>query len=132
MFKTRFTIASVLLTILFLAFPTFARDFTYTYKGQTLTYTVLDEDAKTCETKQGVDEYYPGNPVYGSLVIPETAIDGNGMSYTVVKIGRNGFSQTSLSSITIPESVTSIEDYAFYYCRDIEGNLIIPNSVTSI
>lgn len=29
-----------------------ARDFTYEYEGQTLTYTVLDEDAKTCETKR--------------------------------------------------------------------------------
>ena len=26
-----------------------ARDFEYTYEGQTLTYTVLDEDAKTVE-----------------------------------------------------------------------------------
>lgn len=30
-----------------LALPGIARDFTYEYKGQTLTYTVIDEDAKT-------------------------------------------------------------------------------------
>lgn len=34
-----------------LALPSLARDFTYTYEGQTLTYTVLDEEAKTCATK---------------------------------------------------------------------------------
>ena len=33
--------------------PLHARDFTYTYEGQTITYTVLDEEAKTCATKAG-------------------------------------------------------------------------------
>lgn len=30
--------------------PAIARDFTYEYAGQTLTYTVLSEEDKTCET----------------------------------------------------------------------------------
>lgn len=30
-----------------MALPGIARDFTYEYEGQTVTYTVLDEDAKT-------------------------------------------------------------------------------------
>ena len=32
----------------------------------------------------------------------------------------------------IPNSVTSIGDYAFYYCSGLTGSLTIPNSVTSI
>lgn len=36
-----------------LSLSAMARDFKYTYEGQTLTYTVIDEEAKTCETKEG-------------------------------------------------------------------------------
>lgn len=36
-----------------------------------------------------------------------------------------------MTSVTIPNSVTSIRDYAFYGCKKIT-NVIIPNGVTSI
>ena len=36
-----------------LAFPAMARDFTYTYEGQSLVYTVIDETAKICMVKCG-------------------------------------------------------------------------------
>jgi hypothetical protein len=35
-------------------------------------------------------------------------------------------------SLTIPDSVTSIGDYAFFYCSGFTGSLTIPDSVTSI
>ena len=38
---------------------------------------------------------------------------------------------SNLESIIIPNSVTSIGDYAFYYCRELTS-VTIPNSVTSI
>ena len=41
------------------------------------------------------------------------------------------FSCTSLTSVTIPNSVTEISDYAFAYCRGLTS-VTIPNSVTSI
>lgn len=87
----------------------FARDFSYTYEGQTLTYTVLDEDAKTCETKSGTKDV-PGNYVSGEVVIPSTATDESGNTYTVTTIG----------------------DYSFYNCTNLTGPFIIPNTVTLI
>ena len=38
---------------------------------------------------------------------------------------------TSLTSVTIPNSVTSIGEYAFFYCSSLTS-ITIPNSVTSI
>ncbi len=54
---------------LMLTLPALASDFTYTYAGQALTYTVLDEAAKTCETKAGTNWDNAGNSVSGSLIL---------------------------------------------------------------
>ncbi len=51
---------------------------------------------------------------------------------SVTSIGQSAFWNCSgLTSVTIPESVTSIGDLAFVYCSDLTS-VIIPNSVTSI
>ncbi|MBD5349735.1 MAG: leucine-rich repeat domain-containing protein [Bacteroides sp.] len=95
-----------------------ARNFNYAYEGQTLTYTVLDEDAKTCQTKAGSNGV-PGNRVSGKLIIPEKASDGSN-EYTVTTIGESAFYYcSSLTSVTIPNSVTTIGKSAFYYCSSL-------------
>ena len=101
-----------------------ARDFEYTYEGQTLTYTVLDEDAKTVKTK----EY---KKVSGDLILPEHPKDGED-EYTLTEIGKSTFFDcSSLTSITIPNSVTEIGMHAFFCCSSLTS-VIIPNSVTEI
>ena len=113
-----------------MAFPVISRDFEYTYKGQTLRYTVLDEDAKTVMTAEGYyyNYYYPGNSVSGDLEIPAKVSDGNAI-FTVTSIGSYAFS--GLTSVSIPESVTSIGDYAFLRCSGLTS-VTIPESVTRI
>ena len=120
--------------------PAIARDFTYEYAGQTLTYTVLSEEDKTCETKQGTPRIeldgqsvpaHAGNDVRGAVVIPETISDGVN-SYTVTTIGEYSFYDCyGLKSITIPSSVTSIGEYSFSRCFGLTS-ISIPNSVTTI
>ena len=113
-----------------LVLPSFARDFTYKYEGKTLTYTVIDEQAKTCKTKSG-GTYKAGNVVSGSLIIPSVAKDGE-TQYTVTELGENAFySCSNLASVIIPNSVTKIEYSAFRDCTSLIS-VEIPNSVTSI
>ncbi|MBP2691350.1 MAG: leucine-rich repeat protein [Muribaculaceae bacterium] len=151
----------ILLTMLgaLLALPGIARDFKYTYEGQTLTYTVLDEEAKTCQTKEGKTDKWGNlqsawNKVSGNLVIPATVSDGTN-EYTVTEIGFAAFYKcrgltsviipdsvkrigkkafcdcSGLTSITIPDLVTTIGDYAFSGCTGLTS-LTIGNSVKTI
>lgn len=118
-----------------MAFPIIARDFDYTYEGQTITYTVLDEKAKTVETKQGKEStptsLFPGNTVTGALILPANPKDGE-EEYELVTIGFGSFSScTELTSLTLPESVISIGSSAFYGCTGLSA-ITIPEGVSSI
>lgn len=104
-----------------------ARDFEYTYEGQTLTYTVLDEDAKTVSTKAGYSysannktNYVSGNKASGDLVIPKQVSDGSN-TYSVTEIGDYGFFDCNgLTSIIIPNSVKSVSESAFEDCTSLK------------
>lgn len=110
-------------------FTASAQDFTYTYKGQTLTYTVLDEAAGTCKLKNG--EYLkPGSNVSGNVIIPSDVKNGT-VTLKVTEIGELAFSGSSLTSVVIPNSITSIGNDAFNGCSSLTS-VEIPNSITSI
>ena len=51
----------------------------------------------------------------------------------VVMIPSNMFRYADFTgTLTIPNSVISIRDYAFYYCDQLTGTLVIPNSMNTI
>ena len=90
-----------------------------TVGGVMLTYTVISESEKTCMVGEKHDWYVPGaraNGVHnvsksqlsGDITIPKVA---NG--YKVIRIYDSAFEQTAITSVVIPEGVTSIGDYAF-------------------
>ena len=67
----------------------------------------------------------------GDYTIPSVVLSGED-SYKLYSIGNNAFqSCSSLTSITIPEGVTSIGNNAFNSCRSLTS-IIIPEGVTSI
>lgn len=101
-----------------------ARDFNYTYQGQTITYSVLDEDAKTVETKNA------DSSLSGSLILPSTVYDGE-TAYTLTQIGDSTFISQQITAVEVPQSVTKIGKCAFFACQNLTA-VEIPNSVNTI
>ena len=87
--------------------------------------------SRTVEVTHTVYHNTTGYPLYsGSVVIPST-VTYDGQEYQVTRIGDEAFYRSpSITSITIPESVTSIGENAFYNLT--LSSLTIPESITSI
>ena len=66
----------------------------------------------------------------GGIVIP-SSVTYNAQTYSVTRIGNKAFKETILTSVEIPNSVTSIGEWAFNQCKRLTS-VEIPNSVTSI
>ena len=66
----------------------------------------------------------------GDIVIPET-ITYEGKEYTVTAIGESAFFQRNITSITFPNSITSIDRAAFYCCSSLDS-VALPEKVTVI
>lgn len=66
----------------------------------------------------------------GDIVIPES-VEYEGVTYTVSSIGKSAFVNSSVTSVTIPNSVTSIGDMAFDQCHSLKS-ISIPGCVKTI
>lgn len=120
----------------FILFPlsSFAQNFTYSFGGRSVNYTITDLTSGKCITTVG-DQFVPANYISGKLSIPPVAIythDDKIIRLGVTKIGEHSFTLNyDLISVEIPESVTSIGAGAFSKCSNLI-NVTIPNSVTEI
>ena len=108
--------------------------------GHTLYYEIISGTANVGVVRPGIESIY-NNYVSESVVIPAT-VAYNGTTYNVTELRSiydNSFSFKygtfekcdSLTSVTIPKSVTSIGHSAFEHCVNLIS-VSIPNSVTSI
>ena len=73
-----------------------------------------------------------GYNAVGALDIP-ASVNYQGGDYAVTTIGNTAFMYCFyLTSLALPNSVTTIEEGAFAYCSGFTGDLVIPNSVVTI
>ena len=67
------------------------------------------------------------NTYSGSVSIPET-VTNNGTEYSVTKIGESAFKGSTVTSVSMPESITSIGQYACNECGSLE-TVVLPTNL---
>lgn len=88
---------------------------------------IINNDAKTVRIERHNDYTYNG-----ALVIPATVVYDN-VTYTVVEIGSYVFKdQSHLTSVSIPNTVTTIGNESFCNCTGLTGTLTIGENIKSV
>jgi hypothetical protein len=89
--------------------------------SQGLIYT-LDNTTKTASVAQ--------SEVKGKIIIPETVIQNN-ITYTVTEVGEKAFQMTDITDVTIPDTIKTLGDLAFYHCDNLKS-IKLPSSLEKI
>ena len=111
--------------------------FSYTYEGNTIKYVVISEVDKTCKTLAGTKSgsSYKSNQTLSNtakVILPEKVKnEATDTEYTLTTIGEYCFYKTTAKNITLPESITTLEPYAFAYCQSLTA-INLPESITVI
>jgi hypothetical protein len=107
--------------------------FAFTAMAQTaftvgdLNYQVNDDNVSVTVTG-----HVNGYDAQGDLIIPASVSYG-GNDYAVTVIGNAAFMYCFyLTSLSLPNSIITIDEGAFAYCSGFTGDLVIPNSVVTI
>jgi len=100
--------------------------------NQTIWYNITSDSTVevTHEGTIGSQGIYQGIKYYGDIIIPPSVIN-NGITYKVTSIGIATFRQFEVLSVTMPETILSIDDFAFQSCENLTS-ITIPNSVVNI
>ncbi|MCR4659001.1 MAG: leucine-rich repeat protein [Bacteroidales bacterium] len=125
--KHKLTFFAVLIMVLALPQLASAYDFSYTYQGATLYYSVRGTVVSVVNPTGG--NYY--SYVSGDVVIPSSVTHG-GINYTVKSISDDAFRNCiSMTSVTISDSIISIGWRSFHGCSGL-SSVVLSNSVSVI
>lgn len=150
--KHKLSLFAVLMMALAIPQSVKAYDFSKAYQGQMLYYTVIDSVNHyvmlTCSKDSilpndwwGTWNGFGDNPIdfdgwdnsnrpSGALVLPDT-VSHDGITYTVRAIGEAAFYRCPIFSVTMPNTVDSIGDYAFGKCSYL-SNVTFSNTLHHI
>ena len=103
---------SILATMLILSIGCFS--FAHDFEVGGVYYSYVNKTSKSVKVSyQGTSYDSYDNEYTGSVTIPQT-VKYSGVTYSVVAIGKEAFRDCSVTSVTIPKSVTEIGLNAFY------------------
>ena len=91
-------------------------------RNNAVVYGVLTKNTVTV-VRDGYN-YYSGN-----IEIPSSITNGN--TFTVTEISQEAFQYSDITSVIIPNTVTKINNYSFYYCSDLTS-VLLPQTITEI
>lgn len=92
----------------------------YDFVADRLVYLKTTATTVKVMNPESEDESAPGADYSGVINIPRTVSYG-GTTYTVTGIGFNAFAVSDVTQVIIPNTVTYIEDQAFYMCTDLRS-----------
>ncbi len=94
---------------------------------------VVDETSYHIINEEDVQVADGNQELTGALTIPSSVVNpNNGKTYNVVGIGRDAYSCSFyVTSVVIPDTVTTIGNYAFIYCGNL-SSVNVGDGVTSI
>ncbi len=122
------------LLLLFASLFCLANIWAYDFEQDGIYYNYLTSGSDTTGVEVTYVTFYDpylGGDYTGEITIPDS-VNYNGNKYPVIAIGDYAFNScTSLSSLTIPDGVTSIGQEAFASCESL-SSLAIPEAVTFI
>ena len=81
-------------------------------------------------TTENVIEVTRSDNYTGEITIP-SSVERDGISYSVIRIGNNAFSNSSITSVALPNTIESIGQSAFYGCYKLTS-INIPTKVKTI
>lgn len=117
------------LMLLLALFSNSINSFAYDFEVDGFYYNIIASDQVEVTYKKFYSNFYESD-YSGDLQIP-SSITYDGINYSVTRIGASAFTNCDgLTSIAIPNSVTSIDGRAFWYCS--LTSITIPSSVISI
>lgn len=98
-------------------------------------FTVSGDVASIENCDDSSETYLPAvsTTLSGALAVPETVVDGDGVSYVVTKIGERAFAGCAhVTEISVPDSVTALSSSAFLDCVSLRSVEWSDNGITSL
>ena len=92
-------------------------------------YNILESYSKTVEVTFNGNSYDSFDEYKGDIKIP-SEVNYNGVTYTVVGLGKNCFSScTNLKGIELPSTLKTVDNTAFYKCNNLSALVLNCSSI---